>query len=454
MDREVMQAILAEPDPAIRMQRFEEATQRAGSMQAAVDGWKDNTTRNKWLSEFKERGLSIDQGLDFKAGRALDFSGPSPLQAILWDYGINFRKATLSDFGEWGPKYFTTGQAMALRGVLDHAYYENVLGWRNMITGNPVRQDMRQRAANLYDQVTVGEPVINFRERPMRDSERTPLKVKMEDLVATIEDLPPGTQEWRTVTSNVKWDYEDLSIQMEGTNGILIIIEPAKDGWELVERKAGIAVSDQYVAGNVRAELMMRTVKRIGIAVNRGCVIRIANLIGEVDVTGTDRQGLSRFYDLTASGNAGDAVQRLDGKKWGKFEDRYEFDDLNRVIGKKVATRDLKDMDIGVEYQSYRQFSNRPTEFYDLGQTEGSIGLAGIASNNLNDAYDDTSVFGYDVGITVVAAISPYLEQDEMDRDSASGMLVRYFRTSITEAIEDDKSVYKMKWGHADPRSN
>ena len=452
MDREIIQAILAEPDPAIRMQRFEEACQRAGSLQATVDGWKDNTTRNKWIGEFKERGLSIDQGLDFKAGRALDFSGPSPLQAILWDYGINFRKATLSDFGEWGPKYFTTGPAMALRGILDHAFYENVLGWRNMITGNPIRQDMRTRATNLYDQVTVGEPVITFKERPMRDSERTALKVKMEDLVAVIEDLPPGTMEWRTVTSNVQWDYEDLSIQMEGTNGILIVIEPAKESWKLVERKAGIAVSDQYQAGDVRAELMMRTVGRIGVAVNRGCVIRIANLIGGVDVSGTDRQGLKRSYDLTKDADNKDvtgAAARLDGKKWGKFEDRYEFDDLNRVIGKKTAIRDIKDMDIGTDNQSYRQFINRPTEFYDLGQTEGSIGLAGIASNKLEAVYEDTSVFGYDVNITVVAAISPYLEQDEMERDSASGMLARYFRTSITEAIEDDQSVYKMKWAAA-----
>lgn len=449
MDREIIQAILAEPDPAIRMQRFEEACQRAGSLQATVDGWKDDTTRNKWMSEFNERGLSIDQGLDFKSGRALDFSGPSPLQAILWDYGINFRKATLGNFGSWGKDYFKSGAAMALRGILDHTYYENVLGWRNMMTGNPVRQEMRTRATNLYDQVSVGEPVISFQERRMRDSERTALKVKMEDLVSIIEDLPPGTMEWRTVTSNVQWDYEDLSIQMEGTNGILIVIEPAKDSWKLVERKAGIAVSDQYIADNVRAELMMRTVARIGIAVNRGCVIRIANLIGGVDVSGTDRQGLTRSYDLTKDADnkkVTGAAARLNGKKWGKFEDRYEFDDLNRLIGKKAAIRDIKDMDIGTENPSYRQYQHRPTEFYDLGQTEGSIGLAGIASNSLDTVYDDMSVFGYDVTITVVAAISPYLEQDEMERDSASGLLVRYFRTSITEAIEDDQSVYKMKW--------
>lgn len=449
MDRELIRAILAEPDPAIRMQRFEEACQRAGSLQATVDGWKDDTTRNKWISEFKERGLSIDQGLDFKSGRALDFSGPSPLQAILWDYRINFRKATLGDFGEWGKDYFKSGAAMALRGILDHSYYENVLGWRNMLTGNPVRQEMRTRATNLYDQVSVGEPVISFQERRMRDSERTALKVKMEDLVSMIEDLPPGTLEWRTVTSNVQWDYEDLSIQMEGTNGILIVIEPAKDSWKLVERKAGIAVSDQYIADNVRAELMMRTVARIGIAVNRGCVIRIANLIGDVDVSGTDRQGLKRSYDFSGEGKAGEAVRRLDGKKWGRFEDRYEFDDLNRLIGKKAAIRDIKDMDIGTENQSYRQYQHRPTEFYDLGQTEGSIGLAGIASNKLASVYDNTTVFGYDVNITVVAAISPYLEQDEMERDSASGLLARYFRTSITEAIEDDQSIYKMKWATA-----
>ena len=76
----------------------------------------------------------------------------------------------------------------------------------------------------------------------------------------------------------------------------------------------------------------------------------------------------------------------------------------------------------------------------------GDIGLGGIASTKLHADYTDTTTFGYDVNITVVAAISPYLEQDEMDRDPASGLLCRYFRTSISEAIEDKQSIYRLRW--------
>ena len=445
MDRDTMRQIVATNDPLQRAQMYEKAQERAGSLQTAVDGWKDDTTRQKWLDEFEERGLSIDQGLDFKAGRAQDMSGPSPLETILWDYGINLRKATLADLGDWGPNYFTSGPALAFRGILDHAYYEKVLGHRNMMTGNPIRHEMRTRAANTYDALTVGEPVINFQERPVRDSEGTMLKVRMEDLVATVQDLPPGTMEWRTVTSEVQWSDEDLHVQMEGTNGILILIEPSKESWSLVERKAGIALSDQYIANNVRADLVMRTVMRIGAAVNRSCVIRIFNLIQGALLTGNDRQGLSRTFDI--SGGTEDADKRLNGQHWGEFEDRYEFENLNRVIGKKAAIRAIKNMDMGHDFQSYSQFTNRPTMFYDLGGMQDGVGLGGVTSASLNSAFEDKVVYGYDVNLTVVAAISPYLEQDELDRDPASGMLCRYFRTSIVEAIEDAQSIKKFEWG-------
>ena len=434
-------------------------------VQSCVDTFKDTTKRNVLLDNVREGEMFLDRAL--KMLYPLPSTFGHPLDYILYDAGVDISRDRLGKIGtkdnlEKNSKRFweDTYPAIAVDAIARHRFFQNFLGEANVFTGRPkasarvsahqwndesnmvdtrlMPTDSTRAGSNTVDTISTDEPVITYVDRPIRDSERTMFDFSVQDITAEVIPLPAGTLNLRGVVSNVEWDDEQMQTAMEGTNGLLVQIDESKNEWELREYKIGIRTTDEFIAGNIRMQLLMRTQARIGRLFGRACLIRAMNKIAGALKTGNTRYG--QAYTQTSTNTS------FTGQQWGQLEDSYEVETMNRVIGKKPAIRAIKEMNMGTDYQTYAQYMQRPTQFYDLGGAFADIGLGGINSSSLNSAFTNKAFFVFDVMSTLLLVTAPWLEQDEQTRDAGSGSVLTSMRTAITEEVEDANSIRKATW--------
>ena len=261
----------------------------------------------------------------------------------------------------------------------------------------------------------------------------------IQDIIAEVVPLPAGTLDARQVISTVDFDEEQMEVILEGAAGPLVSIKATKDEWGMNQYRLGIARTDEFAAGQVRMTLYMRTVARIGRWFSRACLIRGMNAIAAALKTGSTRYG--QMYTQSSTETT------LNGQHGGKIEDSYGVETMNRVIGKKAAIRAIKEMNMGTENQTYAQYMQRPTNFYDVGGAgTGDIGRVGVNSNALSAAFTNKAFFTFDVMSTLILITCPWLEQDEDTRDAPTGNMIRSIRTAALEVVEDGNSIRKGVW--------
>lgn len=425
-------------------------------IQQAVDDFKDLTKRRAIIAAAKESGMSLEQHMRLKYGYHPD--GRHVLQCVMHDGGIDITRAMLtalgseSDIRDKGDNFWSANHmAEAFRALCDHVFYDNYLDEANPYTGEygstlryshvrfaPPAQ--RRDTPNTVGAIEgVGEPVITYQERPARDSERTEFGPMIQDIIAEVVPMPAGTLDARQVISKVDFDEENMEVILEGTAGPLVSISAAKDEWGMNQYRLNIARTDEFAAGQVRMTLYMRTIARIGRWFSRACLIRGMNAIAADLKTGNTRYGEAYTQDSSETA--------MTGQHWGKIEDSYEVETMNRVIAKKAAIRALKEMNMGTENQTYSQYMQRPTNFYDVGGAgTGDIGRVGVNSGALDAAFTDKTFFTFDVMSTLILITCPWLEQDEDQRDAPTGNMLRSIRTAALEVVEDNNSVRKGSW--------
>lgn len=428
-------------------------------MQLAIDAFKDDTRRGVLLDNLKERDMSLDRGLE--AVYQTPLSGLQVLDNILYDAGIDVNRATLGSFGDAGQIYKlgmefwnTTYPARAFNAICHHKFYEGFLGEANIFTGDARKSGVRaskdyfqpprvrvEDGPNIVSAIDIDEPLITYGDRPVRDRERTMYQWGIQDIIAEVVVLPRGTLKERGVVSEVLYSDEEMQIAMEGTVGALASIEGTKDEWEVRPYKIGILVTDEFISGRMRANLYMRTHARIGRHFNRACTIRGLNQIAGALLTGSTRYG-----DANTNYTQSSTESVFTGQHWGRLEDSYEVETMNRIVGKKRAIRAIKEMNMGTDNQTYAQYYQRPTQFYDLGNMFADIGLGGINSTSLDSAYTDTSFFAFNVMSTLLLITAPWLEQDQQERDISSGSVLTAMRIALTEEVEDPNSIRKAQW--------
>lgn len=433
-------------------------------IQTGVDNLKDNTQRGKILDEIKEGGLSVSQGT-----RNLYYTRPGVphiLECVLIDAGIDPSRSMVNAIGtetemKNPPKDFWIANAprVAVRGICEHKFFGGFLGEANPYSGrdkDTVRANHHQFQAETAEPVMmpqtrasdnntvdgtvsdVGEPIITYLDRPIRDSERTMYQWGVQDLIAEVVPLPAGTLSARQVVSEIDYGDESMETALELTSGPLVQIKATQDYWNLQQYRLGIMTSDEFMAGAVRMTLFMRTHARIGRLFNRACTIRMLGRIAEALNTGNTHYG--EAYTQHSSETS------MTGQHWGAIEDSYEVETMNRVVGNKAAIRAIKEMNMGTDHQTYSQYMQRPTNFYDLGDAFADIGLGGINSGSLDSAYTDKSFFTFDVMNTCILYTAPWLEQDQSDRDAPTGSLLTSLRTAVREVVEDPNSIRKGSW--------
>ena len=431
----------------------------AERMQLAIDSFKDDRRRGVLLENLKERDISLDRGIE--AVYQTPLPGLQVLDNIVYDAGIDVNRATLGSFGDAGEIYKlgmdfwnTTYPARAFNAICHHKFFESFLGEANIYTGALQKSGVRSNkhtfqaprmrvedGPNIVSAIDIDEPLITYGDRPVRDRERTMYQWGIEDIIAEVVTLPRGTLKERGVVSEVLYSDEEMQIAMEGTVGALASIEGTKDEWEVRPYKIGIVVTDEFISGRLRANLYMRTHARIGRHFNRACTIRGLNRIAGALKIGSTHYGTDYTpVNRSTGGN-------ITGSEWGQLEDSYEVETMNRVVGKKRAIRGIKEMNMGTENQTYAQYYQRPTQFYDLGMMFSDIGLGGLNSNALDAVYTDTTIFSFDVMSTLLLITAPWLEQDQQERDISSGSVLTAMRIALTEEVEDPNSIRKVVWG-------
>lgn len=425
-------------------------------MQLAIDSFKDEKRRGVLLDNLKEKDISLDRGIE--AVYQTPLTGLQVLDNIVYDAGIDVNRATLGSFGDAGEIYKlgmdfwnTTYPARAFNAICHHKFFDSFLGEANIYTGAMQKSGVRSNkhtfqpprvrvedGPNIVSAIDIDEPLITYGDRPVRDRERTMYHWGIEDIIAEVVTLPRGTLKERGVVSEVLYSDEEMQIAMEGTVGALASIEGTKDEWEVRPYKIGIVVTDEFISGRLRANLYMRTHARIGRHFNRACTIRGLNQIAASLKTGTTYYGTNYSHTGTTGG--------ITGQDWGQLEDSYEVETMNRIVGKKSAIRAIKEMNMGTDNQTYAQYYQRPTQFYDLGMMFSDIGLGGLNSSALDAIYTDTTFFSFDVMSTLLLITAPWLEQDQQERDIASGSVLTAMRIALTEEVEDPNSIRKMSW--------
>ena len=172
----------------------------------------------------------------------------------------------------------------------------------------------------------------------------------------------------------VQFDDESMTTQMELTEGALVSLKITKIqvSWHLTksvfryQTSFGRCDSHEYAVPHPSKDR----------SVLQPCVpYPDAQQNCENVLTGATRYGPN--YTLTSTETA------FTGQHWGQVEDSYEVEEMNRVVGKKAAIRAIKEMNMGTENQTYAQYYQRPTQFYDLGDSMMDVGLGGINSRNL-----------------------------------------------------------------------
>ena len=430
-------------------------------VQVGVDAVKDTRKRGILTDNFREAGVTLEKGL-----RSLFRTSPGQphiIDCILMNEGIDPNRHFIDDLAPVqeiqteGTKFWNkSAGTMAVKAASEHKFWQSFLNEANIFTGREksgVRFNQgrfqehlheiappatRASDENTVDSITVDEPIITYYDRPPRDSERTMYKWGIQDIIAEIIPLMPGTLDYRQVISDVQFDDEAMNAQMELTEGALVSLKISKNPGELVTYKIGIQVSDEFRAGAIRMNMLFRTQARIGRFFNRACLIRMLNRIASNVLTGTTRYGTD--YTVTSSETA------FTGQHWGQVEDSYEVEEMNRVVGKKAAIRAIKEMNMGTENQTYAQYYQRPTQFYDLGDSMMDVGLGGLNSSQLAAAFTDKAFFTFDVMSTCVLYTAPWLEMDEDTRDAPTGSLLTSMRTAVDEHVEDNNSIRKASW--------
>lgn len=435
------------------MDRLQQQLER---IQEGVDKFKDKTERAKIIAHCRKTGQSLEQYMRLTYGYHPD--GRHILQCVLHDEDIDVTRhmltalGTESDIMTRGDDFWSDNHAAeAFRALTDHVFYNAYLGPANPYTGElgaTVRNghvrfvatpNVRVPNTEARIDANVGEPVQQYLERPPRDSERTEFGPMIQDIIAEVVPLPAGTLDARQVISTVDFDEEQMEVILEGAAGPLVSIKATKDEWGMNQYRLGIARTDEFAAGQVRMTLYMRTVARIGRWFSRACLIRGMNAIAEALKTGSTRYGQTYTQSSTETS--------LTGQHWGQIEDSYEVETMNRVIGKKAAIRAIKEMNMGTENQTYAQYMQRPTNFYDVGGAgTGDIGRVGVNSNALSAAFTNKAFFTFDVMSTLILITCPWLEQDEDTRDAPTGNMIRSIRTAALEVVEDGNSIRKGVW--------
>ena len=430
-------------------------------MQMGVDVLKDKKKRDTILSNIREAGFTTEKGLRMLFPAPVGM--PHVIECVFTDRGMdpNYHciddLATQQEIQNGGMAFWDkSAETVAVRAACEHKFWQNFLGEANIFTGRQksgLRYNQQQfqehtrempettpRASgeNALDSVTVDEPVITYLDRPVRDSERTMFQWGIQDIIAEIVPLPAGTVDYRQVISDVLMDDETMLPQMELTEGALVSLKISKTPGRLTTYKVGIQVSDEWVAGAIRMNVLMRTQARIGRFFNRACTIRMLNKIAESLKTGATPYGPN--YSITSTQTS------FTGQQYGELEDSYEVETFNRIVGKKKAIRAVKEMNMQTENIPYAQYYQRPTQFYDLGMGFSDIGLGGLNSTQLDSAYGEKALFSFDVMSTAILMTAPFLEQDEDTRDAPTGSLLTSMRTAVDESCEDNNSIRKATW--------
>ena len=434
-------------------------------MQFGVDVLKDKPKRDMITQHIREAGYTLERGL-----REL-FPGmpgyPHIIECVMIDRSMDPNLhfvddlATVQEIQNGGMDFWNkSAETVALRAACEHKFWQNFLGEANIFTGRSKsglrhnqfqfqehtrerpEPNVRASGENTQDSVTVDEPVITYLDRPVRDSERTMFNWGIQDIIAEIVPLPAGATDYRQVISDVLMDDETMLPQMELTEGALVSLKISKQPGRLTTYKVGIQVSDEFIAGAIRMNVLMRTQARIGRFFNRACTIRMLNKIASSLQTGATPYGPNYTINSTQTS--------FTGQQYGEIEDSYEVETFNRIVGKKKAIRAVKEMNMGTENIPYAQYYQRPTQFYDLGMGFADIGLGGINSTQLDSAYGDKSLFTFDVMSTAILMTAPWLEQDEDTRDAPTGSLLTSMRTAVDENVEDPNSIRKANFspGH------
>ena len=426
-------------------------------MQQGVDALKDKRKRDILVANIREANLTMEQGL-----RTLYWNEPGTehiIECVLRDARIDPNRdfldsiATPDEIQREGMAFWQRNPAaIAINALAQHKFFQGFLGEANIFSGRmksgirfnerqfqELRQEPRRRASNenTLESVTVDEPVITYYDRPVRDSERTMYQWGIQDIIMEVAAVSTGTLSYRQVISDVLSDDEVMTPHGELAEGALVSVRISKDEGELETYKVGIQVSDEFRAGAIRMNVLMRTQARIGRFFNRACLLRMLNLFPTKIKSGNTPYGPA--YTQNSSG-------ALTGQHWGKVEDSYEVETMNRVVGKKSAVRALKEMNMGTENQTYAQYYQRPTQFYDLGMGFADIGMGGINSSSLASDFSDRTLYSFDVMSTCILYVAPWLEMDEDTRDAPTGSLLTSMRTAVDENIEDNNSIRKITW--------